>query len=182
VAPGWLDPCVLGRYLPGVANDVFNGMDVVASYRLATSCAYVTRRRVVGLPNTVAVHHEWAASRRYTVAACYEWPADRRCPVAVLQTPCPYILLAFNVPPAACLACTRYRPCHVASWKLRPRDTWARMSTRLALRFDLELIHGGNWSVGYRQWPPGPPQERLRTHRWGQLFDAPLGYLKLFTW
>jgi hypothetical protein len=46
---------------------------------------------------------------------------DQHCLVAVLQTPCPHVLLAYNVPPAACLACARYRPCHVASWKIRAR-------------------------------------------------------------
>jgi hypothetical protein len=29
-----------------------------------------------------------------------------------------------------------------------------------AMGLDFSLIHGGTWSVGYRQWPPGPPQER----------------------
>jgi hypothetical protein len=65
-----MDPCVLGRYLPGVANDDFNGMEVVASCRLATSRACAVRRRAVKAPGTVAVHREWAASRLYTVAVC----------------------------------------------------------------------------------------------------------------
>jgi hypothetical protein len=78
-------------------------------------------RRVVGPPRTVAVHSEWATCRRYTVMACCEWPADRRCPVAVLQAPCPHVLLAFNVPSTACLACTWYWPCRVAFWKIRAR-------------------------------------------------------------
>jgi hypothetical protein len=30
-----LDPYVLGRYLPDVVNDVFNGMEAVTSCRLA---------------------------------------------------------------------------------------------------------------------------------------------------
>jgi hypothetical protein len=33
---------------------------------------------------------------------------------------------------------------------------------------DLNLVHGGTRSLGYRQWPLGPPRERLRTHGWGQ--------------
>jgi hypothetical protein len=41
---------------------------------------------------------------------------------------------------------------------------WACVSARLALRLDLELVHGGFRVVGYRQWPPGPPRERKRTH------------------
>jgi hypothetical protein len=75
-------------------------------------------RRVVGPPDTVAVHREWAAGRCYTIVACYEWIADRRCLVAVVQTPCPHVLLAFNMPPAACLPCVQYRPCRVVSWKI----------------------------------------------------------------
>jgi hypothetical protein len=84
VASGSLDPCILGRYLPGVANDTFNGMEVVVSCRLAMSHACATRHWVVGSPCTVAVHREWTAGQCYTVAACCEWPADRCCPVAVL--------------------------------------------------------------------------------------------------
>jgi hypothetical protein len=71
-------------YRPGVANDVFNGMEAIASYRLATSHACVMRHRVVGAPGAIAIHRDWAAGWRYTIAACYEWPADRRCPVVVL--------------------------------------------------------------------------------------------------
>jgi hypothetical protein len=33
---------------------------------------------------------------------------------------------------------------------------------------DLKLVRGGTRSSGYRQWPPGPPRERMRTHVWGQ--------------
>jgi hypothetical protein len=61
VAPGWLDPCVLRHYLPGVANDVFNGMEVVASRRLATSRACAAWHRVIGPLDTVVIHREWAA-------------------------------------------------------------------------------------------------------------------------
>jgi hypothetical protein len=105
----------------GVANDVFNGIEVVASCRLALSRACAARRRDVGLPDTVVVHCEWAAGRCYTIAACCEWLAERRCPVAVLQTPCPYVLLAFYVPPTAYLTCARYWPYRVASLKIRAR-------------------------------------------------------------
>jgi hypothetical protein len=34
--------------------------------------------------------------------------------------------------------------------------------------FDLKLVSGGIRSLGYRQWPLGPPRERLRTLGWGQ--------------
>jgi hypothetical protein len=97
VAPGWLDPYVLGRYLSGVGNDAFNDMEVIASCCLTTSRACVALRRVI--------HREWASGRHYTIAACCEWPADQRCPVAILQTPYPHVLLAFNVLPVVCLAC-----------------------------------------------------------------------------
>jgi hypothetical protein len=82
--PGWLDPYVLGHYLHGVVNDVFNGMEAVVSCHLATSRVCAVQRWVVGKPRIVAVHHEWAAGQRYIVVACYEWPADWRCPVMIL--------------------------------------------------------------------------------------------------
>jgi hypothetical protein len=85
------------------------------------SRACVARHRVVGPPGTVAVHREWATGRCYSVAAYCEWPADRRCLVAVLQTPCPHVLLVFNVSPAACLTCTQYQHCCVMPWKICAR-------------------------------------------------------------
>jgi hypothetical protein len=59
---------------------------------------------------------------------------------------------------------------------------WQHMDARPAPCLDLELVCGGTRSSGYRQRPPGPPRETLRTRRWGQLFGTPLGYLELFTW
>jgi hypothetical protein len=41
----------------------------------------------------------------------------------------------------------------VGTRELGPRDIWTRVSARLALCLDLELIRGGTQSVGYRQWP-----------------------------
>jgi hypothetical protein len=58
MAPRWLNPCVLGPYLLDVANDVLNGMEVVAPYHLNTSRACMAWRRVVELLGTVAVHHK----------------------------------------------------------------------------------------------------------------------------
>jgi hypothetical protein len=58
---------------------------------------------------------------------------------------------------------------------------WQGVYTRPAPCLDLELVCGGTWFSGYRQWPSGPPRERLRTRRWGQFFGAPIGYLDLFT-
>ena len=34
-----------------------------------------------------------------------------------------------------------------------------------------EAVGGGTPAPGYRQWPPGPPRERLRTRRWGHYRD-----------
>jgi hypothetical protein len=57
--------------------------------------------------------------------------------------------------------------------ELEPQDTWRprscpglqlawqRVDTRPAPCLDLELVCGGTRSSGYRQWPPGPPWERL---------------------
>jgi hypothetical protein len=88
---------------------------------LPTSRACTARRRVLGWPDTIAVHREWAAGQRYTVVSYCDWLADRCCPIVVLLTSSPHVLLAFNVPLAACLTCTQYQLCHVASWKIRSR-------------------------------------------------------------
>jgi hypothetical protein len=55
--------------------------------------------------------------------------------------------------------------------------TWQRVDARPAPCLDLELVYGGTRSSGCRQRPPDPPRERPRTCRWGQFFNAPLGYL-----
>jgi len=34
-----------------------------------------------------------------------------------------------------------------------------------------DAVGGGTPVPGYRQWPPGPPRERLRTRRWGHYCD-----------
>jgi hypothetical protein len=59
--------------------------------------------------------------------------------------------------------------------------TWQRMDARPAPCIDLDLVRGGTRFLGCRQRPPGPPRERLRTHKWGQFFGAALVYLHLFT-
>jgi hypothetical protein len=69
VASGWLEPYTVGCQWLGVVIDIFNGMEVVVSCRLAMSRACVARSRVVGPPNTVAVHYEWEAGQRYTIMA-----------------------------------------------------------------------------------------------------------------
>jgi hypothetical protein len=73
-------------------------------------------------------------------------------------------------------------PTSVGRCGLKLQLTWQRVDVHLAPCLDIELICGGTRSSGYRQRPPGPPQERLRTRGWGQHFGAPLGYLELFTW
>jgi hypothetical protein len=73
-------------------------------------------------------------------------------------------------------------PTSVGRCGLKVQLTWQRVDARPAPCPDLELVCGGTWSSGYRLRPSGPPRERLRTHRWGLLFGAPLGYLELFTW
>jgi hypothetical protein len=89
---------------------------------ISPRCVHAWRgARLSGRLGTVAVHREWVAGRRYTVVAYCELPVDWRCPIAVLQNPCPHVLLAFNVPPTPCLACAWYQPCCVASWKIRAR-------------------------------------------------------------
>jgi hypothetical protein len=65
--------------------------------------------------------------------------------------------------------------------QLKLQLTWQRVDARPAPYLDLELVCGGIRSSGCRQRPSGPPQERLRTCRWGQFFGTSLGYLDLFT-
>jgi hypothetical protein len=61
VAPGWLDPYIVGHYRLEVANDVFNGVGtsdfVVLSHR-PQSVAWCC---VVGSRCTVVVSDEWLA-------------------------------------------------------------------------------------------------------------------------
>jgi hypothetical protein len=40
-------------------------------------------------------------------------------------------------------------------------DMWWRVDARPTYGPNLELVRGGIRSVGYRQWPPGPPRGRL---------------------
>jgi hypothetical protein len=65
----------------------------------------------------------------------------------------------------------------VGTCGLKLQLAWQHVDARPAPCLDLELVCGGTWSSGCRQRPPDPPQERLRTRRWGQFFGAPLGYL-----
>jgi hypothetical protein len=62
---------------------------------------------------------------------------------------------------------------HVTASELPCARRWVSRDTQacalvLSFIFDLELVHGGTWSSGYRQWLLGPPRERLRTRGWGQ--------------
>jgi hypothetical protein len=54
-----------------------------------------------------------------------------------------------------------------------PSTWWGRVlfTTRLELAGRVPRLHTivrGTLVLGYRQWPPGPPQGRLRACRWGQ--------------
>jgi hypothetical protein len=57
-------------------------------------------------------------------------------------------------------------------WEPEPRGHMAASELSLAGGrshcLDLKLVRGGTRSSGYRQWPPGPPRERLRIREWGQ--------------
>jgi hypothetical protein len=64
---------------------------------------------------------------------------------------------------------------------LKLQHTWQHVDARPTPCLNLELVCGGTRSLGCRKRPPGPPRDRLQTHRWAQFFGAPLGYLKLFT-
>jgi hypothetical protein len=68
-------------------------------------------------------------------------------------------------------------PTSVGRCGLKLQLAWQRVDAHPAPCLDLELVCGGTRSSGCRQRPPDPPWERLRTYRWGQVFDAPLGYL-----
>jgi hypothetical protein len=60
------------------------------------------------------------------------------------------------------------------SW---PGPTYSSFTTRLEIAawvLRLYIVVRGTLVSGYRQWPPGPPQGRMQTCRWGQsLYFAP---------
>jgi hypothetical protein len=54
------------------------------------------------------------------------------------------------------------------SW---PGPTYSSFTTRLKIAtwvLCLYIVVRGTLVLGYRQWPPGPPQGRMRACRWGQ--------------
>jgi hypothetical protein len=62
-------------------------------------------------------------------------------------------------------------PCHVAPFGLPMR--WGQASSPVWLGVvawvrRLHAVEEGTPDLGYRQWPPGPPQGRMRAYRWGQ--------------
>jgi hypothetical protein len=74
VAPGWLDPYIVGHYWVEVGNDVFNNMgtsDLVALPRRTRSAV---SHCAVGSPCTIAVPGEWSVVLplhcSYIVATC----------------------------------------------------------------------------------------------------------------
>jgi hypothetical protein len=167
VASGWFDPYSIGSCRLGEANDVFNGIEVVTSCRLATSLACAVRHLIVRSLGTVAARLPRVVEPPRIVVTHCERAAGLRCTVVILQSPCPHVLLAFNAPSAARLAGAQHRPCHVVPWKIcarpdgkswwscrqwifvyvkspqpiePPRDTWQ-------LRSCIEP-RGGSWSHG----------------------------------
>jgi hypothetical protein len=81
-----------------------------------------------------------------------------RCPSVEVQTP-RYIL-----------GCVVFS-CHVAPfglpmrWGQAPSSVWPG---DVAWVRRLHAVEEGTPDLGYRQWPPGPPQERIRPYWWGQ--------------
>jgi hypothetical protein len=64
------------------------------------------------------------------------------------------------------LPCREASPVSRGTWRCRSPPMLGARSGAVGL--DLSLVRRGTWSARYRQWPPGPPRERQRTHRWGQ--------------
>ena len=64
-------------------------------------------------------------------------------------------------------------PCHVVPldlpmwWGRVPLSVWPGGVIRVQR---LHTVEEGTPNSGYRQWPPGPPQGRMRACRWGQSF------------
>jgi hypothetical protein len=58
---------------------------------------------------------------------------------------------------------------------------WCWQLIRILVRTNHPCLRVGH-HIGYQQWPLGPPRDRLRTRRRGQLFDASLSYLELLPW
>jgi hypothetical protein len=62
-------------------------------------------------------------------------------------------------------------PCHVVPldlpmwWGRMPFSVWPGDVVRVQC---LYTVVEGTPDLGYRQWPPGPPQGRMRACRWGQ--------------
>jgi hypothetical protein len=81
-----------------------------------------------------------------------------RCPSVEVRTQC------------CILGCIIFA-CHVVSldlpmwWGRVLFSVWPRGVVRLQC---LHTVEEGTPNSGYRQWPPGPPQGRMRARRWGQ--------------
>jgi hypothetical protein len=71
--------------------------------------------------------------------------------------------------PRYILGCVAFS-CHVAPFGLPMRCGQAPSSTwpgDVAWVRRLHAVEEGTPDLGYRQWPPGPPQERIRSCWWG---------------
>jgi hypothetical protein len=61
-------------------------------------------------------------------------------------------------------------PCHMVAldlpmwWGRVPLSVWPGGVVRVQC---LHIVEEGTPDSGYRQWPPGPPQRRMRVCRWG---------------
>jgi hypothetical protein len=60
VAPGWLDPYIVGHYGLEVANDVFNGVGASDLIVLPHRTRLVAWRRAVGSSSAIAMPSEWS--------------------------------------------------------------------------------------------------------------------------
>jgi hypothetical protein len=86
VAPGWLNPYIVGDYQLEVANDAFNGMWYILSCHPTRSHSVRSMTHAVGSSGIVAMPGEWSAG---PVLQCIHTVAA-----------CPHILQALNVLPA----------------------------------------------------------------------------------
>jgi hypothetical protein len=79
-----LDLYTIGHYWLGVANDVFNGVEIVLSYYRATSRPCVAWHQAVVSPGAVAVLLHYAVESMCFVVTHHEWLTCRHCNVVVL--------------------------------------------------------------------------------------------------
>jgi hypothetical protein len=79
-----LDLYTIGHYWLGVANDVFNGVEIVLSSYRATSRPCVAWHRAIVSLGTAVVLPYCAVESLGIVVMHHEWLIGRRCTIAVL--------------------------------------------------------------------------------------------------